>query len=132
MKKPMFLCHKAPNNIYTTISSDMESIKISGRFCINFSIENYSKIKQWVCKYMTTLEGMKGDIFNITNEEGGRIEYDGIKVKRSKPSKEDFIKILPGERITGYLKLKDDYHIRDPGIYKIQFKGSGINPDTHR
>jgi hypothetical protein len=129
----MFFLSNSPKQLSVILSSDKQVINLLDFSTINFTVENQGKLQQKFCRYLTPLEGLKGDIILITNEGGDVISYQGKYVKRAKPTRQDYLKISPGEPIKCSLLLSEDYPIESPGRYKIQFKGSSVNglPDSN-
>lgn len=129
----MFFLSNSPKQLSVILSSDKQVINLLDFSTINFTVENQGKSQQKFCRYLTPLEGLKGDIILITNEEGDVISYQGKYVKRAKPTRQDYLKISPGESIECSLLLSEDYPIESLGRYQIQFKGSSVNglPDSN-
>ena len=89
-----------------------------------FSVTNQSRKKIRFCTYMTPFEGFYGDYLEIRDAEGAKIPYQGVKVKRGKPGKEDHIRLGKGETISVNFSLKENYSLNGSGPFQLQFKGS--------
>jgi hypothetical protein len=73
-----------------------------------------------VLRWLTFLEGLKSDFARITRT-GVALRYDGIFISRGDPGIDNYVRILPGETISGAVDLSTAYHISDPGDYDVSF-----------
>lgn len=121
------------SDITVRIKAEDTSFDLSSPLVISFSIENEGEKERKICKYMTPIEGFKGNIFRITNERGERISYKGPMVKRGKPSESSFVSVAGGETLVYSIDLANGYSFMEPGVYSVQFKGRSMNdlPDSN-
>lgn len=89
---------------------------------VNFTLQNISNEKLWVLIWYTPLEGLKGNIFQVTCE-GKEIPYEGPMVKRGQPSKADYIYIESGKSVSKEFDLSMAYQVPDSQACTIAFKG---------
>lgn len=89
---------------------------------IGFTLENRSSEPLWVLKWSTPLEGIWGAIFEVTRD-GKEIPYQGPLSKRGDPSREDYVRIAPGESASAELDLAQAWDFSAPGTYRVEFVG---------
>lgn len=87
---------------------------------IIFEITNTSAKTINVLKWFTPLEDLRSSCLYV---KAGRkiIRYDGIKVKRGKPTIESFQQMAPGESISRKINLEEAYDLPLSGNVKIKF-----------
>lgn len=111
-------------NISTTISTDRSTISLENPLMIAFFIHNNHCKKQSVCEYMTPFEGFKGNLFEVIDEYGNKVAYQGIMKKRKKATQENYMNIKSKESVQVRFDLFKNYTLKNSGKYTIQFKGS--------
>ena len=74
----------------------------------------------YVLTWYTPLEGMAGDIFEVT-QDGKQLPYQGMLAKRGDPTREAYVAIEPGETASAQVDLRAGYDLSAPGSYQLQF-----------
>lgn len=111
-------------DISVHLASEKSTFANSEDILLHFIVTNHFEKKQKFCSYMTPLEGMYGDILSVTNKQNEQVEYIGIMKKRGKPTKENYIKLTPGDSSVMTFNLLESYPISEEGTYFIQFHGN--------
>jgi peptidyl-Lys metalloendopeptidase len=89
---------------------------------IDFTLENLSDHNVWVLTWYTPLEGIKGNIFDVTCD-GKPIPYEGIMARRGNPRREDYIQIPSMAAVSATVDLSEAYKIHQCNECKVKFRG---------
>jgi peptidyl-Lys metalloendopeptidase len=87
---------------------------------VGFTLRNDSSVAITVLRRQTPLEGILGDLFEVT-VEGRRLEYRGKMVKRGSPTADEFVTIDPGLHAHATIDLAEGYDLASPGRYRVRF-----------
>ena len=98
--------------------------QVGGQVLLTFTVKNTGTKSQKFCRYMTPIEGFKGNILQVTDPAGARVGYKGVMKKRGKPGPEDYITLDCGESQTVSFDLLPAYPLMAPGVYQVRFLGS--------
>lgn len=98
------------------------SYKIGEPVGIRFILSNNSGKSVYILKWYTPLEGVLGNIFNVT-KDGKPVLYEGMLVKRGAADSLDYVKIRTGESVSNEIDLTKVYNLTRAGLYKIGFRG---------
>lgn len=109
--------------LQTQLTSNGVHFPFGESITITFSVTNNEGKAARFCRYMTPLEGFKGNFLDVTDAIGNKIPYAGAMVKRGKPRPSAFVHVAPQGSIVAEFNLLDAYPIRQAGTYRIQFKG---------
>lgn len=93
---------------------------------MHFSLENHTQDGLYLLKWYTPLEGIGGDIFDVTRD-GQPIPYLGPDVSRTVPTPEAYIFIESGKGVTSEVDIGAAYDFSKPGIYTIQYRSPRIS-----
>ena len=85
-----------------------------------FALHNPTDRPLYVLAWYTPLEGIAGDIIQIT-QDGTTLSYQGVLAKRGDPTREEYIVIEPGETASAEVDLRMGYDLSVPGSYQVQF-----------
>lgn len=110
--------------LQTQLTSNGVHFPIGESITLTFSVTNNGGKAARFCRYMTPLEGFKGNFLDATDAIGNKIPYAGAMVKRGKPRPSAFVHVAPQGSIVAEFNLLDAYPIRQAGTYRIQFKGN--------
>ncbi len=89
---------------------------------IRFILENRSNGPLFVLSWYTPLEGIKGEIFQVTRD-GNPLPYLGRLVKRGAPRAQDYLRIEPHGSRSATVDLATVYDLGRPGDYQVRFAG---------
>jgi heat shock protein HslJ len=87
---------------------------------LRFELYNPTDRPLYVLIWYTPLEGVAGDIFQVTRD-GEELPYQGMLAKRGDPTREEYIAIEPGEAASAEVDLGVGYDLSTPGTYQVQF-----------
>jgi hypothetical protein len=103
-----------------------EQIEACDPLPLDFTITNAGQTGVYLLKWYTPLEGVLGNIFEITYQ-GEELDYLGPMVMRGAPLPENYIYLKPGEFIKESVNLAVEYSFHQPGDYGIQFRSPRIS-----
>jgi heat shock protein HslJ len=87
---------------------------------LRFELRNQTDRPLYVLVWYTPLEGMAGDIFEVTRD-GEKLPYQGMLAKRGAPTREEYVAIEPGTAASAEVDLRIGYDLSRPGSYQVQF-----------
>jgi hypothetical protein len=87
---------------------------------ITFTLENAGPAPVRVLARQTPLEGLLGDMFEVTLD-GRPIPYHGRMVKRGPPAADEFHALAPGEHAHATIDLLEGYDLSSGGSYRVRF-----------
>jgi heat shock protein HslJ len=87
---------------------------------LQFALHNPTDRPLYVLAWYTPLEGIAGEIFQITRD-GVKLPYRGMLVKRGDPTRDEYVAIEPGETASAEVDLRMGYDLSTPGSYQVQF-----------
>ena len=93
---------------------------------IIFTLTNTSDSPMYVLTWYTPLEGIAGDIFQVTHN-GKTIPYEGILAYRDSPLPENYILLNPNQSIKAFMHFGPSYNFSKPGNYEIKFLSPRIS-----
>jgi peptidyl-Lys metalloendopeptidase len=99
-----------------------ENYRLGEPLVIDFTLKNLSDHNVWVLTWYTPLEGLKGNIFEVTCD-GKPISYEGIMAKRGNPRRDDYIQIPPKDAVSVTVDLSEAYKIQQSSECRVKFKG---------
>jgi hypothetical protein len=87
---------------------------------IEFILANPNDEDVWILPWFTSLDGLRHDAFSVFDADGRKVPYDGILVKRGRPTKASFLRLEAGSSRRSVIDLSKAYKIRSAGEYKVQ------------
>lgn len=87
-----------------------------------FTLTNTGKNEVFVLAYETPLRGFERDLLRVTRE-GEPIPYVGLLALRLGPAAEDWVRLGPGESVTGVVDVAAAYDMRRGGTYTVHYEG---------
>jgi len=87
---------------------------------LQFALHNQADRPLYVLIWYTPLEGIAGDIFQVTRD-GEELPYQGMLAKRGDPTRKEYVVIQPGEAASAEVDLRTGYDLSTPGSYQVQF-----------
>jgi heat shock protein HslJ len=87
---------------------------------LRFALHNQTDRPVYVLSWYTPLEGIAGDIFEVTRD-GEELRYQGKLAKRGDPDQEAYITIEPGKSASAEVDLSTGYDLTAPDTYEVQF-----------
>jgi len=97
------------------------SVQLSERVVpVGFALRNEGSAAITVLRRQTPLEGILGDLFEVTFE-GRRLDYRGRMVKRGPPTADEFVTIAPGSLTQATIDLGEGYDLSSRGVYRVRF-----------
>jgi peptidyl-Lys metalloendopeptidase len=85
-----------------------------------FALSNPTARPLYVLTWYTPLEGMAGEIFQVTRD-GQTLPYQGMLAKRGDPTRDEYVVIEPGETASTEVDLRTGYDLSAPGSYQVRF-----------
>ena len=101
----------------------MSCLKSLSAVACSFEFINVASEDYYLLKRNTPLEGLISQ-FIAVSYEGRSLEYKGIFVHRDPPTKDEFVLLKAGERITGTVQINEAFTLTGDGLYTIEY----INP----
>lgn len=109
---------------------------------LRFQLTNPSAQQLYVLDWHTPFEGLLNNYLLVTRN-GTELPYEGPMLKRGPPSADDYVSLAPGASAEGTVDVSLAYDFKQPGHYRIEFRGTlmdvatqkpeGTRPlDTHR
>jgi hypothetical protein len=89
---------------------------------VRFRLTNRSARTLHVLGWHTPLEGLRADVFTATRD-GTPLAYAGPMVKRGEPGADAYVALAPGESREARVDAALGYPLREPGRYRIAFRG---------
>lgn len=86
---------------------------------LTFTVTNLTEHKLQLLNWYTPFEGFLSDLFIIKDHVGDPLAYNGMMVKRSSPSIEDYLVLSAKDKVEITLNLTQAYSIT-PGEYTVQ------------
>lgn len=114
-KEPVIQCH---------LSAEPQQSIVDGVW-VQFTLTNQSLGSIKVLPWYTPLEGYLTHLFNIEDEQGKQLQYQGPMVKRMAPQIMDYITLQPGESVKAKLDLQAAYQFK-VGTYRISLQNKQI------
>lgn len=87
---------------------------------LGFTLRNEGFGAITVLRRQTPLEGILGDLFDVTLE-GARRQYRGRMVKRGPPGAHEYVTIAPGSHAHATVDLAEGYDLSSLGRYRVRF-----------
>ena len=103
-----------------------ETVPLCDPIEIEFRVTNQSDQAVYLLNWYTPLEGIFGNIFQVTFE-GQELPYLGPQVMRAAPLAEQYILLEPGGSATAVVDLSTTYDFYNAGHYSIAFKSPQIS-----
>ena len=97
-----------------------ETYPVGEPVSLRFVLRNQTDRPLYVLTWYTPLEGIAGDIFQVTRD-GEELPYQGMLAKRGDPTREEYVAIEPGEAAAAEVDLRMGYDLSTPGSYQVQF-----------
>jgi hypothetical protein len=93
---------------------------------VYFLLENHTQQGMYLLKWYTPLEGIRGDIFEVTRD-GQPLPYLGPLVSRAAPTSESYIFVGTDKGVTAEVNIAEAYDFSQPGTYTIKFRSPRIS-----
>jgi peptidyl-Lys metalloendopeptidase len=94
---------------------------------VSMTVSNTTGARKIFCTYHTPFEGIRNEIFEVTNAGGDEIPYAGMMAKRAAPGPEDYVTLANGAFESAEVDLTDGYDLETPGDYTVKFAGNMIS-----
>ena len=88
---------------------------------IRLIIFNRSENHLAILKWQTPLEGIRSNCLTVLREEMP-VQYDGVLIKRGRPSASSFVPVAPGKTLTVDFDLDQAYDVTKPGKYEVSLQ----------
>jgi hypothetical protein len=115
----------APVDPLTQITCKMSvpaKVRAGSPVQLTFELGNKSKKAIYALNWNTPLEGFFGRYLTVTGPQG-EVEYGGAVVKRALPTREEYVILPPGGKVSKSADLAKAYELKTPGKYRIEFVG---------
>jgi hypothetical protein len=89
---------------------------------VGFRLTNLAETEIWVLKWYTPLEGIRGKILEVISD-GEEIAYEGMMMKRGKPSRDAYFLLSPGGSAEAEFDLAEAYSLKQCNECRLRFKG---------
>jgi hypothetical protein len=89
---------------------------------VHFRLGNSTAQPLYVLTWHTPLEGLLSNHLRVTRD-GTEIPYEGPMFKRGDPEAEAYVTIAPGASAEAQVEASLAYDFRQPGRYRIEFRG---------
>lgn len=109
----------ASKAIESTLNLPTTRVKAGKAVTLQFTLTNKTDQPRRVLKWNTPLEGVLGNIFQVTRN-GEKALYKGITVRRANPVEDDYVILAPGKTIKAKINLAKYYNLTYNGAYKIR------------
>ncbi|HYH96441.1 protease [Hyalangium sp.] len=96
-----------------------------------FRLSNLTPQPLFVLSWHTPLEGLLNDIFHVTRD-GTELPYTGEMMKRGPPAASAYVTLAPGSSAEAQVELSQAYDFKQPGKYRIEFRGPLKDVTTKR
>jgi peptidyl-Lys metalloendopeptidase len=93
---------------------------------VTISFTNTSKREVRILRYMTPVDGIKDDLFQVTLD-GKAVEYIGADYKRPAPVDTDYITLKSGETLESKVDISGVYDFSQTGSYQISYRAESDN-----
>jgi heat shock protein HslJ len=103
-----------------------ESLPTGAVVKVRFTLTNISSEGLFVLTWLTPLEGLAGDIFQV-QRDGVDLPYRGKLVKRGNPIPEEYVWIDAGGSISAEIDLAEGYDFSQAGQYTLQFRSPRLS-----
>jgi heat shock protein HslJ len=97
-----------------------EAYPVDEPVTLGFELHNPTDRPLYVLNWYTPLEGIAGDILEITRD-GARLPYQGLLAKRADPTRDEYVAIEPGGTKAAGVDLTTGYDLSTPGTYQVRF-----------
>jgi hypothetical protein len=94
-----------------------------GPVALRFRLVNRTDGPLWVLRWNTPVEGWRGTIFTVSFQ-GTELPYQGPRVKRGDPEREEYVEITPQDSLNVSLDLAEAYDVKQPGRYQVKVTGN--------
>jgi hypothetical protein len=93
---------------------------------VYFLLENHTQQGLYLLKWYTPLEGIAGDIFEVTRD-GQTIPYQGPLASRAAPTPDSYVFVEPDKGVTAEVDIAEAYDFSQLGTYTIKFRAPRIS-----
>jgi hypothetical protein len=104
--------------------------QLSNGIYLTVTVTNLTDHKLQLLSWYTPFEGFLSDLFIIKNEAGEPLDYNGMMVKRSKPSIDDYLVFPAKKKIEITLDLTQAYSLIQ-GEYTVQLASKNWHYMNH-
>ncbi|SHG44066.1 hypothetical protein [Massilia sp. CF038] len=100
----------------------------NGKVVVTLTVHNGGKAPLFVSKALYQATQLFGRVFDITEQGAGEIDYIGPMVKRGPYTKDDYLKVLPGAKLSHSMDITRSYAFK-PGThtYQLSYGGHVVN-----
>ena len=102
------------------ISLDMACHKALSAIACSFEYTNVANEDYYLLKHNTPLEGLRSPFITVS-QDGVRLQYQGMYVRRAPPTKQAFVLLKAGKSATATVQLNDIFTFSTDGLYNIQY-----------
>ena len=103
-----------------------EEIPLCSPVKLEFKVTNQSDEAVYLLNWYTPLEGILGDIFQVTYE-GQELAYLGPQVMREAPLPNQYVYLEPGGSTSNVVNLSSVYDFSQAGTYEIAYQSPSIS-----
>ena len=111
------------------ISASAEQ-QLSHGVYLTFTVTNLTDHELQLLSWYTPFEGFLSDLFIIKSDAGDPLDYNGMMVKRSKPSIEDYLILPTKKKVEITLDLTQAYSLTQ-GEYTVQLASKNWHYTHH-
>jgi 2-iminobutanoate/2-iminopropanoate deaminase len=108
--------------LLTCMLSVPKRLKVGEPVELLFRLGNPTSQSLSVLSWHTPLEGLLNDIFRVTRD-GAEVPYRGEMMKRGAPDASAYVTVAPGTSVEARVNLSEAYDFRQPGKYRLEFRG---------
>jgi Lysine-specific metallo-endopeptidase len=85
---------------------------------VKFDLANREDQDLYILTWYTPLEGLISDCLRV-ERDGVRLYYDGLLAKRGEPTRENYVLVPAGRKVSNVFDLNSAYDVSDPGNYSV-------------
>ena len=85
---------------------------------VEFDLANREDQDLYILTWYTPLEGLISDCLRV-ERDGERLYYDGLLAKRGEPTRENYVLVPAGRKVSNVFDLNSAYDVSDPGHYSV-------------
>ena len=102
------------------ISLDMSCKQSLSAVACTFEFLNVAGDDYYLLKRNTPLEGLLSPFIAVSHE-GRRLEYEGIFIHRGPPTKDEYILLKAGQKVSATVQINEAFALMNDDIYTVQY-----------
>lgn len=114
---------QGPSDVETGLIAHLEipeRLTIGEKINLKFVLKNVSNTPLYVLNWYTPLEGIGGEIFEVSRE-GQALPYEGILASRTPPTPDVYVLLEPSQSVSAVVGLSGAFDFSLVGRYRIKF-----------